>query len=72
MFSIVLSRIGAVLYCNNLEVFWFEATFVCVILGLEICKYGVNRVLKRLRHVAMALKNSVPNKIAFRISHFLI
>lgn len=25
-----------------------------------------NRVLKRLRHVAMALKNSVPNKLAFR------
>ena len=24
------------------------------------------RVLKRLRHVAMALKNSVPNKLAFR------
>lgn len=26
---------------------------------------AVNRVLKRLRHVAMALKNSVPNKLAF-------
>ena len=38
----------------------------------QILRYGKcmgrtgHRVLKRLRHVAMALKNSVPNKLAFR------
>ena len=31
-----------VLYCNNLGFFGFESPFVCVILGLEICKYGID------------------------------
>lgn len=40
-FACLRSFIFLVLYCNNLGFLWFESPFVCVILGPEICKYGV-------------------------------